>query len=107
MAKWIVQDRWGNEIYLTKERWLHILESRPETEPFLDEFLETIRTGRRKQDAWVPYKYFYRKYFDVLLPENNHMIAVVLFKSRTVADGRSQPNNFVVSGWMKYILSKG
>lgn len=34
MKKWIVQDRYGNEIYLTEERWHHILEARPEMEPF-------------------------------------------------------------------------
>lgn len=31
MKKWTVQDRYGNDIYLTEERWQHILESRPET----------------------------------------------------------------------------
>jgi hypothetical protein len=39
MKKWIVQDRHGNTIYLTEERWNHILESRPEMEPFLEQFL--------------------------------------------------------------------
>jgi len=30
MKKWTVRDRYGNEIYLTGERWHHILEARPE-----------------------------------------------------------------------------
>jgi hypothetical protein len=30
MGKWMVQDRFGNTIYFTEERWRHILESRPE-----------------------------------------------------------------------------
>jgi len=30
MKKWTVQDRYGNTIYLTEERWHHILESRPD-----------------------------------------------------------------------------
>ncbi|MCX6584747.1 MAG: hypothetical protein NT166_31630 [Candidatus Aminicenantes bacterium] len=34
MKKWTVHDRYGNEIYLTEERWCHILEARPELEPF-------------------------------------------------------------------------
>jgi hypothetical protein len=106
MARWTVRDRRGNEIYLTEERWRHILESRPEMEPFIEEFLETIRTGRRRQDPLLSYKYFYSKSFDVLLPENNHLVAVVLFKFSTLPDGTSQPNNFVVSGWMKYIEPK-
>ncbi len=100
------RDRWNNTVYLTKERWQHILESRPGMEPFLDEFLETIQVGQRKQDPLLPYKFFYHRRFDVLLPENNHLVAVVLFKFRSAANGTSQPNNFVVSGWMKYIESK-
>jgi hypothetical protein len=68
VTKWTVRDRLGNEIYLTEERWRHILESRPEMEPFLDEFLETIRTGRRKQDSLLPDKFFYHKRFEVLFP---------------------------------------
>lgn len=106
MIKWTVQDRWGNEIYLTEERWQHILESRPEMEPFLEKFLETIRSGHRRQDPLLPCKYFYNKRFDVLLPENNHLIAVVLFRLSNAADKSPQPNNFVVSGWMKYIKPK-
>ena len=30
MAKQTVRDRWGNEIYLTDERWEHILERHEE-----------------------------------------------------------------------------
>jgi len=47
MDKWTVQDRYGNVIYFTQERWRHILESRPELEPYFDLLLETLRTGRR------------------------------------------------------------
>ena len=43
MKQWIAQDRYSNAvyvskpvltIYLTQERWHHLLESRPELEPF-------------------------------------------------------------------------
>ncbi len=51
MKKWTIQDRYGNIIYMIEERCFHILESRPELEPFFGEFLETIRTGRRRQDT--------------------------------------------------------
>jgi hypothetical protein len=74
---------------------------------FFDEFMETIRTGRRRQDALLPDKFFYYKRFDELLPENNHIVVVVLFKLRVMTAGTSQSNNFVVSGWMKYIRPKG
>jgi len=64
MDKWIVSDRYGNEIYFTEiyfteERWQHILASRPELEPYFDQFLETVRTGRRQQDSLVPNEYRY------------------------------------------------
>lgn len=79
MKKWAVQDRYGNEIYLTEERWKHILESRPEMALVLDEFLDTIRTGRRRQEALAPNEYRYYKQFDELLPENNHLVVKVVF----------------------------
>ncbi len=106
MRKWTVQDRNGNTVYCTKERWQHILESRPELEPLLDEFLETVRTGRRKQDALIPNEYRYYKHFDELLPENNHLVVIVVFKTRLNEHGKYVPNNFVVTGWAKYIQPK-
>ncbi|QTA90626.1 Uncharacterized protein dnm_066870 [Desulfonema magnum] len=106
MKKWTVQDRYGNMIYMTEERWNHILESRPELEPFLDEFLETIRTGRRRQDALIPNEYRYYKQFDELLPDNNHLVTVVIFKTRVDDAGNYVRNNFVVTGWAKSIILK-
>jgi len=38
MNKWTVQDRYGNTIYLTEERWKHILESRLDMEPFREQY---------------------------------------------------------------------
>jgi hypothetical protein len=106
MQKWTVQDRYGHTIYLTEERWHHILESRPELEPLLEQFLETIRTGRRKQDALIPNEYRYSKQCDELLPDNNHMIAIVVFKTHMDEAGNYVPNNFVVTGWATYIVPK-
>jgi len=65
VSKWTVRDRYGNEIYMTQERWEHILGSRPDLEDHLDEFLETLRTGRRRQDPLVPNKYFYYNHLSV------------------------------------------
>lgn len=106
MKKWSVKDRYGNTIYLTEERWQHILESRPELEPYFGEFLETIRAGKRKQDALIPNEYRYFKQFDKLLPENNHLVVVVVFKTQLNEEGKYVPNNFVVTGWSKFIISK-
>ncbi len=106
MNKWVVQDRYGNTIYFTEERWQHILESRPELEPHLDKFLETIRTGRRKQDLFIPNEYRYYQRFDELLPENNHLVAIVVFKMHLDEQGQYVANNFVVTGWARYIHPK-
>jgi len=103
VSKWTAHDRYGNAIYMTQERWEHILGSRPDLENHLDEFLETLRTGRRRQDPLVPNKYFYYKHFTSLLPENNHLIAVVIFKTQVDESGNYVPNNFVTTGWAKYI----
>ncbi|MFZ2358253.1 MAG: hypothetical protein WA040_02800 [Anaerolineae bacterium] len=107
MRKWTVQDRYGNTIYFTEERWQHVLESRPELEPYLDLFLETLRSGRRNQDALIPNEYRYYRRFDELLPDNNHMVVVVVFRTRLDEQGQYVPNNFVVTGWANYIRPKG
>jgi len=107
MDKWTIQDRYGNTIYLTEERWRHILEARPELESYLGQLLETLRTGRRKQDSLIPNEYRYYKQFEVLLPDNSHLVAIVIFKTSPDEHGRYVPNNFVVTAWAKYIQPKG
>jgi hypothetical protein len=106
MDKWLVQDRFGNTIYFTGERWRHILESRPELEPFFDQLLETLHTGRRQQDPLAPNEYRYYKQFDALLPENNHLVVIVAFRTRLDEHGNYLSNNFVVTGWAQYIYPK-
>ncbi len=106
MPKWTVQDRYGNKIYLTEERWRHILKSRPELESYFDDFLETIKTGRRTQDLLIPNKYKYNKMVKALLPENNHLIVVVIFKTVPLDEGQFQSSNFVVTGWANFITPK-
>jgi hypothetical protein len=106
MKKWTIQDRYGNTVYLTEERWQHILESRPELGPLLNMFLETIRTGRRRQDGLIPKENRYYKQIKELLPENNHLVAIVIFKTQLDEAGHYIPNNFVVTGWAKYIVPK-
>ena len=104
--RWTVQDRYGNSIYLTEERWQHILASRPELELLLEEFLDTLRLGSRTQNALIPNEYRYAKYFSELLPENNHLVAIILFKTLIDENGHYLANNFVVTGWAKYIVPK-
>jgi hypothetical protein len=76
-------------------------------EPHFDKLLETLRTGRRKQDTLISNKYRYYKRFDELLPDNNHLVLIVVFQTRLNAQGQYVPNNFVVTGWANYIWSQG
>lgn len=105
MRRWTLKDRYGNTIYFTEERWLHILESRPWLEPFFDFFLETIRKGHRHQDPLLPNSYQYYYKFDELLPENTHIIVVVIFRKQLNETGAYISNNFVVTGWANYLWS--
>ena len=86
---WIVTDKWGNEIRLTDERWEHIIENHWELEDYLDEILETVRVGRRKQSADVPSKYKYSKAFEYLPHDYTHIVVVV----------KLEPDNFIITAY--------
>ena len=72
VIRWTVQDKSGNSIYLTQERWGHITDSinHPEMEGYKEELKETIKLGSRKQDPLNPQKYRYAKKFDNLSAGN-------------------------------------
>jgi hypothetical protein len=92
MERWVVRDRAGREIYLTRAEWEdHILANHPELSGLLDEVLNTIHLGRRKQDRLRPNKYFYRYSSSRLPGTYTQIIVVVLFKSEN--------NNYVVAAW--------
>ncbi len=76
MHRWTVQDRYDNEIYLTKERWQHILDKHDELAGRLDDLLDTLRYGQRKQEAVEPQKYRYRRAYDDLRYGFNHIVVV-------------------------------
>ncbi len=102
-----VLDRYGNKIYMTAERWQHALTSRPWLADFLEETLDALRRGRRKQDPLNPQKYKYYWPCDKLLPEYNHLVVVVLFGTRNDNQGNIVPNNYVTNVWAVYIYGKG
>jgi hypothetical protein len=56
---WTVFDRYSNEVYLTWERWEHIIEFHPEMESLFDDVRLTVQRFRRRQDALNPHKWFY------------------------------------------------
>ena len=99
MVKWTVQDRWGNEIYLTEERWRHILERHEELTGLLDQVRETLRYGRRRQEALDPNRYRYRHPCAELPPEFSHIVVAVVFGHKEQPNGTWLCNNFVTSAW--------
>lgn len=74
---WTTRDRYGDWVYLIWERWQHVLAHHPDMLPFFTAIQETVKQGRRKQDSLKPNKYFYRNWFDTLLPEYNCITVVV------------------------------
>ena len=103
--RWVVRDRYGNDIYLTHERWGHIVEaiSHPEMSAYEEHLKETIQSGKRKQDSLNPQKYRYAKAFDDLAEDNTHIITIVLFRYSEGPDGELVPSNYVVTAYQKGI----
>jgi len=99
MAREAVHDRLGNEIYLTDERWKHIVETHDEMSNYRDHIFTTIRTGQRRQDAFDPSKYKYTKRFTDLPEEFTHVVVVVKFTQRGDALGTESANNFVLTAY--------
>ncbi len=103
--RWTIRDRYSNSVYLTQERWEHIIESinHPEMEEYEEELKETVKTGARKQDTLNPQKYRYSKEFDNLPADNTHIVAIVLFGVREDEAGEIISNNFIVTAYQKEI----
>jgi len=94
-----VTDRLGNEIYLTDERWLHIIETHDEMINYCDHLFMTVRTGRRQQDVFDSSKYKYSKRFKDLPEEFTHVVVVVKFSYRITKRNEEFPNNFVLTAY--------
>lgn len=103
--RWTIRDHYGNDIYLTHERWEHIVDpmTHPEMTEYEEQLKETIRTGTRKQDPLNPRKYRYIKAFDHLAEDNTHIIAIVLFGFGEDEAGRPIPNNYITTAYQKEI----
>jgi len=103
--RWTARNHYGNEIYLTRERWEHIIEpnNHPEMSDFDGPLKETIRSGKRKQDTLNPQKYRYVKAFEDLAEDNTHIIAIVLFRFKESEIGKPAPNNYIVTAYQKEI----
>jgi hypothetical protein len=103
--RWIVKDKYGNTIYLTQERWQHVIETtnHPEMEDYEDELKETVHLGVRRQDPVNPQKYRYTKAFDNLPSHNTHIVAIVLFSLKENDAGVIETNNFIATAYQKEI----
>lgn len=103
--RWTETDRAGNEIYLTDERWQHIVDpmNHPEMNDFENELRETVRLGRRKQEMLDPQKYRYSRKFENLASKNTHIVAVVVFRLNENDKGEVLPNNFIVTAYQKKV----
>ncbi len=103
--RWTVRDRYSNEIYITQERWAHIIEplSHPEMSACEGHVQEAIQSGRRRQDSLNPQKYRYVKAFDDLAEDNTHIVVIVLFRFVEGPGGEPIPNNYVVTAYQNEI----
>jgi len=102
---WTVRDRYGNSIYLTNERWEHVVDpvNHPEMSDFDNHLKEAIRSGVRKQDKLNPQKYRYTMPFNDLAENNTHIVAIVLFRFEANNLGNPVPNNYIVTAYQKEI----
>jgi hypothetical protein len=101
MANQFIHDKSGNTIYLTDERWQHIMEFHSEMIGYQQRMLDTVRTGKRKQDSIDPSIYTYYHRFDDLESGYNHIVVIVKFG----VNYRGEPNNFILTAWQKFIYS--
>lgn len=92
--KEIVQDRYGNTIYLTDERWNHIVERHSEFKDHKGEVVGAIRSGKRKQDSLHPDIFYYVRAIRHIPSEHTHIKVVVAFRMTS-----ERPNNFVVTAF--------
>jgi len=94
----LLQPPRSNEIFLTDERWQHIVETPEGMTNFRRYLFETLRTGQRRQDAFDPSKYKYSKKFTDLPDDFTHVVGVVKFSQQMTTQGEV-PNNFVLTAY--------
>lgn len=107
--RWTIQDRDGNPIYLTEERWQHIVEdnNHPELRDYEDNLKTAIQQGRRRQEPLNPRKYRYARPFDNLPIGFNHVVGIVIFGFDVSTQGAMVPNNFIATAFLTHIRPRG
>ena len=103
MERWTVRDRYGNEIYMTSERWQHIISKHHDLIGHLDAVLNTLKKGKRRQERRDAQRYRYRYRCFILPNDNNRITVTVVFSYNEREGGITTPNNFVTTAWAEYI----
>ena len=80
MHKWFAHDSDGREIYLTEERWNHIVSRHSELRDHVDDVLDTVGRGQRRQQPLDPQAFIYRLRCNHLTPPFNGIAVVVVFR---------------------------
>lgn len=103
--RWTVFDRDGNPVYLTEERWRHIIGAgnHPELADYERYLRTTIQQGRRRQEPLNPRKYRYSHSFDDLPEDFNQVVVIALFGFEVDERGATLPNNFVATAFLKHV----
>lgn len=89
-----IQDRYGNIIYLTDERWEHIIKYHPILNGHRVEVLSAVRSGNREQDPFSWEKFYYTKTIRHWKGRFKKIRVVVLFHKKN-----DKPNNFIVAAY--------
>jgi hypothetical protein len=94
--KWpiFIQDRKGRVIYLTQERWEHALAHPGMHDDLLEQIIECVRQGKRKQDVYDPAKFKYIHSFSNLPMGYTDVVVVVKFGWQLEA------NNFILTAYL-------
>lgn len=100
--RWTVKDRYGYEIYLTDERWQHIVDGHPEMRDCEVWLKQVVQTGSRTQPL-APQKFRYSRPIPGLPDGNTHVVAIVLFRFEEREDGSVRRNNYVVTAFQKRV----
>jgi len=98
--RWTAQDKYGNSVYLTEERWQHIVNNHPLMRDCENHLKTTIARGRRHQDALDPSEYRYRYSFEDLPSRFKHLVAIVLCRFDVDEKGKTLSNHFVVTAYL-------
>lgn len=92
--KEIVHDKFGNTIYLTDERWNHIIKRHALLKDRKNDILKTLRSGKRRRDDSHLDTFSYVKAFANLPFGFTHIKVIVLFRVKS-----GKPNNFVLTAY--------